>query len=162
MLKTRWSILFIFIVIALFITGCEKLNASMDGVDKNSEKALGSASEAAPAPEPQAKENKSDSITGNAAAEVEEPQVATHTVKMTVDGFSPDKLYIKVGDTVVWKNVRSGSINKAMIIGVRECNKVRSGILKAGESFSWTFTEPMTCTIADGIMTTKESKVFVE
>lgn len=162
MIKTRGSLLFTFIVILLFITGCEKLNASLDGVDKDAAENTEGNATAEPA---EIQPEESNALTGGLVADIEEPEepkVSTHTVMMTADGFSPDKLYIKAGDTVVWKNVRSGTINKAMIIGVRECSKVRSGFFKPGESFSWTFDEPITCTIADGIMTTKESKVFVE
>ena len=165
MIKGKIVVLFLVIAIISLLTGCEKLTALMDGVDKNIEE---SAPQAAPEtkvqPEPsKAEESDSGSLTGSTVAAVpEEAQATTHTVKMTADGFSPDKLYIKAGDTVVWKNTRHGTINKAMIIGVRECSKVRSSFLKSGESFFWTFDRPMTCTLADGIMTTKESKVFVE
>ncbi len=164
MIKGKIAVLFLTIAIVSLITGCEKLTASMDGVDKNIEEAPQEVPETEVQPKPsEAEESDSGSLTGSTVAEVpEKPQVTTHTVKMTADGFSPDKLYIKAGDTVVWKNTRHGTINKAMIIGVRECRDVRSGFLKSGESFSWTFDKPMTCTLADGIMTTKESKVFVE
>src|SRR3989344_244474 len=163
MIKHKIAILLVIIAIISLLTGCEKLTASMDGVDK--EETAEPESEVVPEEvtgQPETEESDPDALTGGSIAEDEEPSVTTHTVKMTADGFSPDKLYIKAGDTVVWENTRSGSINKAMIIGVRECSKVRSGFLKPGESFSWTFDKPMTCTIADGIMTTKESKIFVE
>ena len=156
---------FTLLFILFVITGCEKLTASLNGLNKEEQET------AVDTPVPVIEEletetsedsGSANSVTGDVVADVEEPLFATHTVRMTADGFSPDKIYIKVGDTVVWKNTRSGNINKAMIIGVRECSKVRSGFFKPGESFSWTFDQPMTCTIADGIMTTKESKVFVE
>lgn len=153
--------LVLIIAILSLVTGCEKLTASLDEGDKAAQQA-GTASEPFVEQEQEMEASASD-LTGSTVAEVEKELESTvHTVKMTADGFSPDKLYIKVGDTVVWKNIRSGTINKAMIIGVRECREVRSGFLKPGESFSWTFDKPMTCTIADGIMTTKESKIFVE
>lgn len=167
-MKKKLLAFFLFISIISLVTSCEKLTASLDGVDKEK------TAESEAAPEPVAEQEQSESedstdvnvLTGSTVVEVEEeseePGSTTHTVKMTADGFSPDKLYIKVGDTVLWKNTRFGTINKAMIIGVRECSKVRSGFLKPGESFSWTFDTPMACTLADGIMTTKESKIFVE
>jgi plastocyanin len=143
------------------MVGCERLNATLDGVDKDTAEITQENNTAEPA---ETQPEESNTLTGGLVADIEpeEPQSTTHIVMMTADGFGPDKLHIKVGDTVVWKNVRSGTINKAMIIGVRECSKVRSGFFKPGESFSWTFDEPVTCTIADGIMTTKESKIFVE
>ena len=161
MIKPKIALILLIIAVVSLLSSCEKLTASMDGVDKPSEPVAEVAVENPPVEDTTPQEND-DTLTGGAVAETEEPQIITHTVKMTADGFSPDKLYIKAGDTVLWKNTRYGTINKAMIIGVRECSKVRSGFLKSGESFSWTFDTPMTCTLADGIMTTKESKIFVE
>ena len=166
MIQNKAVTFILIIAIVSLLTGCERLTASLDGLGKEEviETAPESVPEVAVAPElPEASEDSSDDLTGNVVAEVaEEPKSTTYTVKMTADGFSPAKLYIKAGDTVIWKNTRYGVVNKAMIIGVRECSKVRSGFLKSGESFTWTFDTPMTCTIADGVMTTKESKVFVE
>ncbi|MDP3698400.1 MAG: hypothetical protein Q8R47_02335 [Nanoarchaeota archaeon] len=163
-LLSALPLMLLFIIVVSLLAGCERLTASLDGVNKES-----TSSPAAPEAIPEAAqtvqsqtEKSSPSPTGSVVVEPEEPKAATHIVKMTADGFSPDKLYIKVGDTVVWKNTRSGTINKAMIIGVRECREVRSGFLNPGESFSWTFDKPLTCTIADGVMTTKESKVYIE
>ncbi|MEK6939221.1 MAG: hypothetical protein AABX31_00690 [Nanoarchaeota archaeon] len=161
--KKTFAILLFTVLIVAFISGCGNLTASLDGIGtEKAAEAVETASEPSVEKEqPEAEENSG--LTGSTVVEVEEePESTTHAVKMTADGFSPDKLHIKAGDTVVWKNTRHGTINKAMIIGVRECREVRSGFLKPGESFSWTFDKPMTCTLADGIMTTKESKVLVE
>ena len=163
MIRLKLSLVLVIITVISLLTGCEKLTASMDGLDKEkSPEAVVEVAVENPAVEETTPQENDDTLTGGVVAETEEPKSATHTVKMTAEGFSPDKLYIKAGDMVVWKNTRYGTINKAMIIGVRECSKVRSGFLKSGESFSWTFDAPMTCTLADGIMTTKESKIFVE
>ncbi|MDO8511126.1 MAG: hypothetical protein Q7S55_03085 [Nanoarchaeota archaeon] len=162
MIKHKIAVLLVIIAIISLLTGCEKLTASMDGVDKEGTTESSEVVPEAVTGQPETEESYSDALTGGSIVEDEEPSVTTHTVKMTADGFSPDKLYIKVGDTVVWENTRSGSINKAMIIGVRECSEIRSGFLKPGESFSWTFDKHITCTFADGIMTMEESKVYVE
>lgn len=164
MVKNKLFLLFViisFVSLFLLLTSCEKLTASLDGIDKDSPTVK--------YVEAQTQNEESDDLTGGVIAEVEEQAeqdeesvTNTHIVKMTADGFSPDKLYIKAGDTVTWKNTRSGTINKAMIIGVRECSKVRSSFFNPGESFSWTFDKPVTCTIADGVMTTTESRIFVE
>ncbi|HLD80131.1 MAG TPA: hypothetical protein VJA18_06240 [Candidatus Nanoarchaeia archaeon] len=111
--------------------------------------------ESLPLEEPVAIDNP---LTGGAVTE----QGETHFVDLTSEGFEPNELTIQAGDTVVWQNVRSGQISKAFVIGVRECAKIRSKILTPGESFSWTFEEPIKCTIVDGIMTTVESKIEVE
>lgn len=86
----------------------------------------------------------------------------TKIVLLNSDGFEHTQLKIKVGDTVEWKNVRDGTPNLAMVLGVRNCFDVKSGILNNGESFSWTFEEAETCQIVDGILTTKSMKVIVE
>ncbi len=170
-MKNTVALISLLIVAVFLLTSCEKLTASLDGLEQErSPEAVPEAVAENPPEEKPAAEESADTLTGRSVLESEETEseepdeseATTHTVKMTAAGFSPDKLYIKVGDTVVWKNTRSGAINKAMIIGVRECRNVRSGFLKSGDSFSWTFDTPMTCTIADGIMTTKESKVYVE
>ena len=111
--------------------------------------------ESLPLEEPVAIDNP---LTGGAVTE----QGETHFIDLTESGFEPDLLTIKAGDKVVWQNVRSGQISKAFVIGVRECAKIISKILTPGESFSWTFEEPIKCTIVDGIMTTVESKIEVE
>ncbi len=166
MIQNKAVTFLLIIAIVSLLTGCERLTASLDGLGKEevTETAPEPVPEVAVVPEqPEVSEDSSDDLTGNVVAEVvKESESTTYTVKMTADGFSPAKLNIKAGDKVIWKNTRFGTINKAMIIGVRECSKVRSGFLKSGESFTWTFDTPMTCTIADGVMTTKESKIFVE
>ncbi len=103
-------------------------------------------------------------MTSGTVAEVEsKPDAKTYTVKMTNEGFSKNLITINAGDTVVWENVRTNSVlNKAMIIGMRECRKVKSALFLPGESFSWTFEEPGVCVVVDGIMTTQSSKVIIE
>lgn len=110
--------------------------------------------------ESEEKKDETGLITGGAVGELKEGE--THFVELTDSGFEPDMLTIKAGDTVVWQNVRTGNINRALVIGVRECAKMRSKLFTPGESFSWTFDEPMECTVVDGIVTTVASKVVVE
>lgn len=104
---------------------------------------------------------ETDSLTGDVVAEVQ-PKSKTHFIELTEEGFSPDKLIIAAGDKVVWQNVRTGQINRAMVIGLRECSKIRSKFMSPGDSFTWTFAEPAKCTIVDGVMTTVESRIVVE
>jgi|ETN02SMinimDraft_4_1059925.scaffolds.fasta_scaffold62910_2 plastocyanin len=84
------------------------------------------------------------------------------TVNLIEEGFEEFEIHIKAGDTVVWQNVRETGVTKAMIIGTQRCNKVKSGMFEAGESFSWKFEDPVKCTIVDGIFTTQLMKVIVE
>lgn len=93
-------------------------------------------------------------------AEAEDSEeVKQHLVELTVDGFRPEVLRVKLGDKVTWKNER---FTKAMIIGLRKCREVKSEIFEQGESYEYTFTEKGRCDIVDGIMTTKSSVVYVE
>ena len=84
-----------------------------------------------------------------------------HVIKLTSEGFSPEKLTIKSGDKVIWENERNGNFNKAMVIGVRSCRNVKSKVFNPGESYEYIFNEKGTCTIVDGMMTTVESKIYV-
>jgi len=87
---------------------------------------------------------------------------SVHKVEITESGFAPSSLTINIGDTVEWRVARTGSYKKAMIVGARNCLDVRSQPFTAGEFFSWTFTEPETCTIVDGVMTTLSSKIVIK
>ncbi len=99
-------------------------------------------------------------LTTGAVADISTGE--THIVKMTNEGFSKSSLTINAGDTVVWENVRTGSVlNKAMIIGVRDCRNIKSKFFLPGESFSWTFEEPGECVVVDGIMTTQSSRIII-
>lgn len=91
---------------------------------------------------------------------IEEPKESVHVVEMTNKGFNPKKLTIKAGDTVVWELARSKP-NQGMIIGTQKCVDVRSKIFTQG-SFEYTFNEPRTCIIVDGIMTTQTMTIDVE
>lgn len=100
-------------------------------------------------------------LTGGAATEIEENQAKTHTVYLDDTGFNPTKIVVGVGDTVIWENIRTGSIDKGMVIGVRTCRDIKSKILLPGETYSWTFNEAGDCIIVDGIMTTQSSRIII-
>lgn len=105
--------------------------------------------------------------TTNATEELEpeEDGPKEHIILFNDDGGTGDldDLVIKVGDTVVWENVRENkAFNKAMVLGVRNCADVKSKIFPPGETFRWTFTEAETCTIVDGIYTTHSMDIVVE
>ncbi len=92
---------------------------------------------------------------------IEEVKSKTHEIKLTNDGFSAAEIKIKVGDTVVWKNERSGSLKRGMIVGTMRCVRVRSSFINPGEQYQHTFEKADTCTIVDGMMTTKTMKVVI-
>ncbi len=111
------------------------------------------------APEQKADEKKDSGLTGAVTAAVSTGTV--HTVLMVNTGFDPELLEINAGDTVVWKNTRSGQVKNAMIIGTQKCIKARSSTFKRDETYQWKFTEPQKCIIVDGFMTTKSMIITV-
>ena len=72
------------------------------------------------------------------------------------------KEYTTLSYSIINKAIRSGSLKKAMIIGTQDCSKIKSKFFEPGESFSWNFEEVLSCTIVDGVYTTKTMKLKVE
>lgn len=101
-----------------------------------------------------------DDLTGGAVAAV--PKSADIVVELTNYGFSPELLTLKAGETVLFTNVRSGAVSSSQLIGTQACRKVKSGKLLPGDSFEWTFDQPLKCFFTDVYMTTKAMKVIVE
>jgi len=97
----------------------------------------------------------------------EEQSTQLHTITITNDGFKPDTIYIKRGDTVTWVNERT-STKTAMIIGTQNCRNVkrngRNAIIATGESFTYTFaTEEFgRCPIVDGIQTSMVTYIYIQ
>jgi len=105
--------------------------------------------------EPESETEEPDKITGNFVAS------PTNVINMVETGFSQPQIVINKGETVTWENTRTGKVNIALIIGTKLCRDIKSKILKSGEDYSYTFEKSGTCTIVDGIMTTKLMKVIV-
>lgn len=107
---------------------------------------------AAPPPAPSA-------VTGATVVDTS----TTHTTNMIDGGFEEASITIKAGDTVIWQNIRENSqLNKAMVIGTRECQKVKSKFFLPGSYYSYKFEKPMACMIVDGIFTTQSMTVIVK
>ena len=94
--------------------------------------------------------------------ELEEVLGTTHIIQVKVDGFDPNTITIKAGDSIQWENARSGNLNKVLITGSSPCTKAKSAILMPGETYSWTFEEPVKCSFTDAITITQLMKVVVE
>ena len=114
------------------------------------------------------KEEKETEVVEKVAETAKVPEDSgpkTHTVALITGGFAVPSLDIKVGDTVIWENVRDGAANKggqkALILGTQKCARLKSKFFMPGESFSWTFDAPLTCLVVDGIYTTQSMKVIV-
>lgn len=97
--------------------------------------------------------------------EEEEPEekidLLEHVVLLIEGGFNVENLYIDVNDTVIWENIREGRYPMALILGNNKCRAVKSKMFYSGESYNYTFTEPMTCWVSDGIFTTQAMKIEV-
>ena len=88
-------------------------------------------------------------------------KVETYEIKLINGGFEKTELKIKAGDTITWTNIRTDKPTQGMVIGNMLCPKVKSGFLENGQSYSWTFNDPGTCIIVDGIYTTSSMKIII-
>ncbi len=92
------------------------------------------------------------------------PSVAeTERVVLVKDnGFEPSELTINAGDTVVWKNARSGRLTTAIIQGSKQCVNIKSPLLKYGQEFRIKFSKPISCQIIEAITTDQISTIIVK
>ncbi len=105
-------------------------------------------------------------ISEEAAATEDQPEETPATpekqvVELVDDGFGVAEISIKVGESVEFKNVRAGRYTTAMVLGTKQCAKIKSGLLESGESFTATFDTVGECVFVDGVLTTKTMKVVV-
>jgi plastocyanin len=90
---------------------------------------------------------------------------SSHVIEMTGAGFDVGELNVRVGDTIEFKNNRQekiNGINNAMVIGTFECRGIKSGIIKLGESFTYTTDKELNCEIVDGIFVDEKMQLIVE
>lgn len=98
----------------------------------------------------------------------------TYIIKLINGGFDTSAMKVKVGeefttssmsirlnDTIVWENARSGQYKIALLFGNRNCRGIKSGVFRTGESYNWTFNEVGTCWVSDGIFTTQAMRITV-
>jgi plastocyanin len=162
--------LLIILVLAVLIVGCaeqiveepvieEESNPLEKQIDQVQEKIAEVVEEKE---EPIVEEVIEEPLVEEMVEEVSEESGTTHIVKVTVKGFDPNEITIKVGDSIQWENARSGNLNKALILGSQQCTKIKSKILLIGDTFTWKFDKAETCTMVDAITTTQIMKVRVE
>ncbi len=72
-----------------------------------------------------------------------EPSSGPQTVKVDIVGFKyvPASVKVKVGDTVTWTQVDKVKHTVTIVTGPEDFD---SGLLSAGQTFSYTFTKPGT------------------
>lgn len=166
--KLKFTILSTFMKVSPLFTKLTKKevpqNATIKIEEKTAETKLNATTGAA--------ENKTTSVEAPKVEVKEENKTKTlppipsgpqiYIVNQTNSGFDTMSISIKAGDTIIWKNIRSRNPEKAMIIGTQLCTKIRSGVYLPGDSFQWTFDNPGTCTVVDGIYTTQLMNVVVK
>lgn len=99
------------------------------------------------------------------AVEIEDSEIESEVseIKITDKGFDPVRIKVAVGDTVRWTNVRESTrVQKAFILGTRNCLEIRSETLLPEDSFEWTFDEVETCQIVEGITVNQIGIIVVE
>ncbi|SRR5258708_27587165 len=69
-----------------------------------------------------------------------------HAVQISDKTFQPDKLVIKVGERVTWKNADTTDhtvtdIGRPSKPGIQSRSEFDSGVLKPGQTWSYTFTK---------------------
>jgi plastocyanin len=85
-----------------------------------------------------------------------------HKIRVTDKGFEPEELTIKIGDKVVWENVREGRLKKLLILGSRQCIRIKSEALEPGETFEWTFNKAEKCIFVDAITKYQTAEIVIE
>lgn len=159
-----WTLVISLLVLLLIASGCSKKSAGNNLPPTEAqapEKVQINVSPETIAPQPEPEPVPASAPSPSLPADNSQ----THVINLIDGGFEGNgtTLAIKAGDTVIWQNVREAvQFNKAMIIGTQKCSKIKSQIFSPGEIFKWTFTEPMTCLIVDGIYTTQTMKIVVE
>lgn len=148
-------------LLILLLIGCSTTKTvEPEGLNETQETAP--AAQVTP-PEVTPVQNTTPTVTPNTTAQATPVVNTTHTVNVKTDGFDPKELTIKVGETIVWKNVRTGRYDKAFIIGtLGVCRTMKSTIYGPGEEFSYTFNEAGKCTYTDGVYTTLTGKITIE
>ena len=80
-------------------------------------------------------------------------------INITEKGFFPQKIVIKKGQEVVWKNKRERL--PVLLMGMREISSMRQS-LKPEESFSYIFDKPGKYFYTDGIVIGYSGEVVVQ
>lgn len=88
-------------------------------------------------------EEKTGADVPEVEAESAEPSAGPQTVKVDIVGFKyvPESVNVKVGDTVTWTQVDKVKHTVTIVTGPENFD---SGLLSAGQTFSYTFTKPGT------------------
>ncbi len=154
-------VIIVLLLTTLFIFGC---GAAVVDIGNQTYPASEDQTEPVVETTPSAVEEDTIEVEETVVEELEErtPKPAVNEVSLIDGGFEVPTITINAGEAVLWINEREGRFQQAMIIGTKECSKIKSPIFNPGESFKWTFTEPLTCTIVDGIYTTQTMKVVVK
>ena len=147
------KVLIVLMIMGLFVVSCSFQKKEADTPKKDIIEGPN------PVIEPQ-KASLPEAVDDNEDAEQNE----TREILVRDDEFFPSRVRVKVGEKVIFKNIReSTGSKKVLIYGVRACRELKSPQFDAGEEFTHVFTEPMTCDYIDAIRTkAKPGTIIVE
>jgi len=93
---------------------------------------------------------------------IDEPEDVI-VLTLTSSGFDRTDITINQGQTVRFVNQRQiNALTTASLTGNYACNKVKSGTLKFGESYEYTFFKPTKCQVLDVIVSSAIVKITVQ
>lgn len=156
------KILSIFLLL-LFIVACEP---EFDSATPPRKEIPAGQPEPTPEPEPIPEPAPEPAVTEPVDVQEPTPESATgaktHIIEIDGYGFNPKALTVKVGDIVVWKNVRTGNLNKALVVGSRACVDIRSPVLRTNETFVMKADEARDCQLVEAITKVQTGTLLVE
>jgi len=94
----------------------------------------------------------------DAAGNEENAQKEIVEIIITEKGFKPEKVEVKVNQTVVWKNEREKL--PVLIMGMREISGMKQHI-KLSDSFNYSFSKPGKYFYVDGIILGYKGEIVV-
>lgn len=108
-----------------------------------------------------AQPSSTNDLTGGAVTDIPS-RGEVWTVQLVNYGFDPEVITVKTGDTIQFRNMRSGSLKYSQLIGTQSCRNIKSAKLQPEDTFEWSSDKPLKCFFTDAYMTTKAIKVVVE
>jgi|SRR3989338_7748041 len=81
-------------------------------------------------------------------------------ILITKKGFVPKNVTVMVNQTVIWKNAQQKL--DTLLLGTREIYDMKSGYLKPGDTFSWSFPQAGNFFYVDGVVIGRAGTIEVK
>jgi len=81
-------------------------------------------------------------------------------ILITKKGFVPKNVTVMVNQTVIWKNTQEKL--DTLVLGTREIYDMKSGYLKSGDTFSWSFPQAGKFFYVDGVVIGRAGTIEVK